>query len=108
VRDTVFAVTDDDYMDWPVLPEAPSSLVAVASASAVRLRWETHGGEARNAIVERRIGQDGKWSRLATQPVGQAEYVDANPSSGGLVCYRVRTANGNGESGYSNIVRVRP
>jgi hypothetical protein len=107
VRDTVFAVTDDDYMDWPVLPEAPSSLVAVASAGAVRLHWETHGGEARNAIVERRIGQDGKWSRLATQPVGQAEYVDANPSSGGLVCYRVRTANGNGESGYSNIVRVR-
>jgi hypothetical protein len=100
VRDTVFAVTDDDYIDWPVLPEAPSSLTAVGTASAVRLRWETHGGHPRDTIIERRAGQDGKWSRIATQPASQLECLDANPSAGGLVSYRVRTANTNGESAY--------
>jgi hypothetical protein len=104
--DTVFAVTDDDYIDWTVLPEAPSSLTATATASAVKLRWETHGGNARDTIIERRIGQDGKWSRINTQPVSQLEYIDSNASASGLVSYRVRTANSNGESAYSNVVRV--
>ncbi len=106
VRDTVFAVTDDDYIDWPVLPEAPSSLTGAATANAVRLRWDIHGGNPRDTIIERRVGQDGKWSRIATQPAAKVEYVDANLSSGSLVCYRVRTANGNGESAYSNVVRI--
>ena len=106
VRDTVFAVTDDDYIDWQVLPEAPSSLTAAAAAGAVKLRWETHGGDARDTIIERRVGQDGKWSRIATQPASKLEYVDSNPSAGGVVSYRVRTANSNGESAYSNVVRV--
>jgi hypothetical protein len=106
VRDTVFAVIDDDYIDWPVLPEAPSSLIAATTASAVRLRWDIHGGNPRDTIIERRIGQDGKWSRIATEPAGQLEYIDAN-SSAGLICYRLRTANSNGESAYSNVVRVK-
>ncbi len=107
LRDTVMAIADEDYIDWPVLPEAPSSLAAVASGAAVRLRWEVHGGDARNAIIERRTGPTGPWSRIATQPAGQQEYADAGAPAGHTICYRVRVANANGESAYSNIVRVR-
>jgi hypothetical protein len=106
MKDTVLAVTDDDYLDWPVLPEAPSSLAAVVSGGSVRLRWEAHGSDTRNVIIERRIGQAGQWSRIATQPAGTHEYVDMGASVGGTVCYRVRAMGANGESAYSNIVRV--
>jgi hypothetical protein len=106
-RDTVLAIVDEDYMDWPVLPESPSSLSALVSGGAVRLRWEVHGGDAHSAVIERRIGPTGPWSRIATQPVGTPEYVDQGAQAADMVCYRVRLMNANGESAYSNIVRVR-
>jgi hypothetical protein len=107
MKDTVLAVTDDDYIDWPALPEAPSSLAAAVSEGSVRLRWEAHGSDTRNVIIERRTGQTGPWTRIATQPAGTPEYVDRGASVGGTVCYRVRALGANGESAYSNIVRVR-
>ena len=107
ICDTVLAIVDEDYIDWPVLPEAPNSLAAARSGGSVRLRWEVHGGDARNAILERRPGRTGPWSRIATQPARNQEYVDRGPWTGDTVCYRVRLANGNGESAYSNVVFVR-
>ena len=107
MRDTVLAVVDDDYFDWPVLPEAPSSLVAEASGGSVRLHWEMHGGDARNVVMERRVGETGSWSRVATQPVDAAQYVDSGAPAGSTISYRVRAANSGGESAYSNIARIR-
>jgi hypothetical protein len=107
IRDTVLAITDDDYIDWTVLPEAPSSLTALVSGGSVRLRWEIHGGDAQSAVIGRRAGQTGPWSRIATRPVGNSEYVDTGAPASGTISYRVRAVNGNGESAYSNIVRVR-
>lgn len=106
VRDSVMAVADADYFDWPVLPEAPSSLMASFAGNSVRLSWRMHGGDAVHAIVERRAGDSGAWTRIATLPAGSAEYADAGAPPG-EACYRVRAANGNGESAYSNIVRMR-
>ena len=57
-----------DYFDWPVLPEAPSSLTATVAGNSVRLRWQMHGGDPVSAIVERRAGNTGPWTRIATQP----------------------------------------
>jgi hypothetical protein len=105
VRDSVLAIADADYCDWPLLPEAPSSLRAAVSGGAVRLRWEVHGGDAVNAIVERRTADGGGWTRLATQPATNREYTDGSAPAG-VVSYRVRASNQNGESAYSNIVRV--
>jgi hypothetical protein len=108
VRDSVMAIAGDDYFDWPVLPEAPHSLAAVAAGSTVRLRWDA-GGEATyaiDAIVERRGGDAGAWTRIARQPAAHREYTDGNAPAG-VVCYRVRAANASGESAYSNVVRVR-
>jgi hypothetical protein len=107
MRDTVLAIAGEEYFDWPVVPEAPSSLHADAAGGSVRLRWEMHGGDPRDAIVERRIGPGGPWSRLATQPAGKREYLDTQAPASGTVCYRVRAANGKGESAHSNVVRVR-
>ncbi len=73
MRDTVLAITDDDYFDWPALPEAPSSLAAVVSGGSVRLSWEEHGSNTRNVIIERRVSQTGQWTRIVTQPVGTHE-----------------------------------
>ena len=107
MRDTVLAIVDDDYIDWPVLPETPSSLVAEVSGSSVRLHWETHGGDARNVIVERRAGESGSWSRVVTQPAGTPEYTDSSGPSGSTIFYRVRASNASGESAYSNIAHAR-
>jgi hypothetical protein len=106
VRDSVMAIADENYFDWPVLPEAPSSLTATVAGNSVRLRWQTHGGDPANAIVERRVGDTGQWTRIATQPSASPEYADASAPAG-VLCYRVRVANPNGESAYSNVVRVR-
>jgi hypothetical protein len=100
------AIADENYFDWPVLPEAPSSLTAAVAGNSVRLRWQMHGGDPANAIVERRAGDTGSWTRIATQPSASAEYADGSAPSG-AVCYRVRAANGKGESAHSNVVCVR-
>ena len=106
MRDTVLAIVDEDYIDWPVLPETPSSLVAEASGRSVRLHWATHGNDLRDVIIERRAGESGSWSRIATQPAATSEYVDATAPSAGGAFYRVRAANASGESAYSNIARA--
>ncbi len=106
VRDSVMAIADESYFDWPVLPEAPSSLTAAAEGGAVRLRWQGHGGDAVSAIVERRGGDAGPWTRVATQAAARTEYADTDAPAG-VVCYRVRAANAHGESAYSNVARAR-
>jgi len=105
VRDSIMAIVDENYFDWPVLPEAPSSLTATVAGNSVRLHWETHGGDPANAIVERRAGNTGQWTRIATHPSASAEYADGSAPTG-VVCYRVRVGNGSGESAYSNVARV--
>ena len=82
VRDSVLAIADEDYFDWPVLPEAPHSLSAAAAGNAVRLRWEI--GDAVSAIVERRAGDSGGWTRLATQAATNREFTDSNAPAGAI------------------------
>jgi hypothetical protein len=97
LRDSVMAIADASYFDWPVLPEAPSGLVVTGTA----LKWELHG--ARKAAVERRAGK--AWQRIAT--VEGNSFHDTNAPRG-VVSYRVRALNDAGESAFSNIVTVRP
>jgi hypothetical protein len=98
LKDSVMAIADASYFDWPVLPEAPSGL----AASGGSLKWELH--DARRSTIERRIGNAGKWERIAT--INGTSYTDANAPNG-LICYRVRALNEAGESAFSNIIRVR-
>jgi hypothetical protein len=97
LRDSVMAIADASYFDWPVLPEAPSGLVAQGTS----LKWELHG--ARKSAVERRVGNAGRWERIATL---EGSSFNDTKASGGVVCYRVRAVNDAGESAFSNIVRI--
>jgi len=107
VRDSILAIADASYFDWPVLPEAPSGLSAQASGVKVTLHWQIHDGDASKIAVERRKGNAGAWERIATQTAG-TEFADKSAAAGAVVCYRVRAINRSGESAYSNIVRVKP
>jgi len=110
VRDSIMAVTDENYFDWPVLPEIPSSLNVSAAGGVPKLTWQVHGGNPTGIIVERRT-EDGKqgraaWRRIATLAGGTTEYSDSNIKDGQPVAYRVRAVSADGESGYSNLARV--
>jgi hypothetical protein len=106
LRDSIFAIADANYFDWPILPEAPSGLTAQASGPSVTLRWQLHDGNPSKIAVERRAGGTGAWQRITTQPA-RTEFIDTGASRGSVVCYRVRAINNAGESAYSNIARVR-
>jgi hypothetical protein len=104
LRDSVMAIADANYFDWPVLPEAPSGLNAQVSGGRVQLHWELHEGGATKVAIERRAGNAGAWQRVATVDAG-SNFTDAGAGQG-VQCYRVRAVNAAGESAFSNIVRV--
>jgi hypothetical protein len=108
VSDSILAITDADYFDWPVLPEAPSSLTAASTESGVRLGWEVHGGNPEHVVVERRQESTarGSWQRIAELPASATQYSDSQVKRGEKISYRVRATNANGESASSNIVRA--
>jgi hypothetical protein len=112
VKDSIMAVTDESYFDWPVLPEAPSSLKVSATGNSAKLDWQVHGGGPTGIVVERRIdagdAEKGSWSRIATLPATATEYSDSGFKQGKRFAYRVRAINADGESAYSNIVRGGP
>jgi hypothetical protein len=106
VRDSVLAIADASYFDWPVLPEAPSGLVARPSGAGVELRWALHGGTPSKVVIERRAGNTGvRWERVASEAAG-TQFTDRTAPVGSVVCYRVRAINAAGESAFSNIARV--
>ena len=108
VKDSIIAIADENYFDWPLLPEAPSSLEAAVSGTSTKLTWDVHGGDPNNVIVERKIwGSDGdRWERLTTLPATAKDYTDSSLKRGQRAAYRIRATTTNGTSAYSNIVRV--
>ena len=54
ITDSVMAIADESYFDWPVLPEAPSSLNVAGTVNSAKLTWEVHGGSLTGIVVERR------------------------------------------------------
>ena len=111
LKDSVMAITDESYFDWPVLPEAPGSLAVTLSGNAAKLTWELHGGDPKGSIVERRIESlagASRWERIAKVENNANAYTYTDPSvaKGKPAAYRVRAYSDAGESAYSNIARV--
>jgi hypothetical protein len=108
VKDSIVAIADESYFDWPVLPEAPSSLKVNLTDDGAKLTWDVHGGDPTGVIVERRVygREPSQWEKVTTLPVRAKEYTDSTPKKAQSVAYRVRATNSNGSSAYSNIVRV--
>ena len=109
IKDSILAITDADYFDWPVLPEAPSSLNATTEASSAKLTWENHGGNPTKIILERRVeegGRRGMWQHLSEVGPSVTQFTDTSLKKGQRLAYRVSAANSDGESAYSNIVGI--
>jgi hypothetical protein len=111
VTDSIMAIADADYFDWPVLPEAPSSLIANWTSSGVKLSWQVHGGDPQRVLVERR--DDSKtgrsdWEKIEELPSSAKDYTDSQLKGARAISYRVRAKNSDGESAASNTVRMSP
>lgn len=107
VTDSIMAIADADYFDWPVLPEAPSSLNASFAGNTVKLSWQVHGGAPQHIVVERReevSGGRGSWRRIAELPASGTEYTDPGIKKAQHLFYRIRAVNDGGESATSNTV----
>jgi len=109
VKDSIMAVADENYFDWPVLPEAPSSLNLVVTGAGVRLTWQVHGGNPTGIVIERRkenaVAQKAPWERIANLALIATEYTDSGLKKNEIAAYRIRAFNKEGESAYSNVVR---
>ena len=108
VKDSIMAVADASYFDWPVLPEAPSSLEASLSGPAVKLSWQPHGGNPKHIAIERREAGAGRgsWQRIAELPAAASDYTDSHLKKGQQISYRVRATNDDGQSASSNVARI--
>ena len=103
VRASVLAIADERYFDWAVLPEAPSSLSVTAAGDSAQSSWEVHGGNPTGVVVERRLGDEGRWEQAAKLGANSTEYSDSKLVKGQRASYRVRAVSGAGESAYSNV-----
>jgi len=108
LKDSIIAIADESYFDWPVLPEAPSSLRASGTGNNVTLTWEVHGGDPDKVVLERKVfGADiNNWHRVAELKATETRYSDSAAHAAEKLAYRVRAENANGSSAYSNVVRV--
>jgi hypothetical protein len=96
------AVTDESYFDWPLRPEAPSSLNLSVAGNTATLRWQTHAGNPTGIAVERQIRKVGTaketWTRIAKLLSTATEYSDSSLKLGERFAYRVRAFSSDGES----------
>ena len=109
ISDSIMAIADADYFDWPVLPEAPSSLTAHAAGGSVTLSWEVHSGNPQQIVVERcddTGSSPSAWKQIAELASSATQYTDPRPRKGQQTSYRVRATNESGKSASSNIARV--
>jgi hypothetical protein len=109
ISDSIMAIADADYFDWPVLPEAPSSLTAHAAGGSVTLSWEVHSGNPQQIVVERcddTGSSPSAWKQIAELASSATQYTDPRPRKGQQISYRVRATNESGKSASSNIARV--
>jgi hypothetical protein len=106
--DSVQAIADRSFLDWPELPEAPSELNATTEAGRVQLTWKLHGGHPEFVSVERRVGQKGVWQSVSKVPGHAGSFSETGKLTvTEPVFYRVRAANGAGTSAYSNVASLK-
>ncbi len=108
LHDSVMAIADQSYLDWPEFPEAPSDLNVSRNGAGIQLTWKLHGGHPEFITVERRSGREGNWQTVSKLPAQKASYSDSPPSQAdGPISYRVRAGNSSGPSAYSNVATLR-
>jgi hypothetical protein len=102
VTDSVMAIADADYFDWPVLPAAPSGLHLAATGASTLLTWKPVDEYSTSVVVERRFGSSGKWTEIARLAAGTTRHTDEPTAKHAF--YRIHAVGESGKSGYSNVV----
>jgi transcriptional regulator CtsR len=85
------------------LPAAPVNLSAAAvSPSQINLSWTDQSGNETGFQIERKTGAGGTYALIVTKAANSTTYSDSGVAEGTAYFYRVRAANGAGNSAYSN------
>jgi len=88
--------------DGPVPPAAPTNLAANATSSSdIALTWQDNSADETGFKIERKTGS-GSFAEIITVGADATSYNDAGLSANTTYVYRVRAANSNGDSNYSN------
>ena len=99
LKDSVLAVTDSTYLDWPEVPVTPGDLRATRQGENITLQWSTYGAPSR-VEIQRSIDY-GPWKKVAEVEEGKTTFSE--PANGlGRVTYRLRALGKNGSSAWSN------
>jgi probable HAF family extracellular repeat protein len=92
----------------PTPPAAPSGLVGTAlSGARIRLNWTDNAANEQGFRVQRALGSQGRFVRIATVGPNVTTFTDATVTAGKLYRYRVKAYNDAGTSPWSNTVRLR-
>ncbi len=106
LSDTVIAVADQSFFDWPELPEAPSDLNLNEARGGIQLSWHLHGGNPEFVSIERRVGSNA-WQTVSKLDAHTISFSDPHAQNNqGPISYRVRAGNSAGMSAYSNVATV--
>jgi hypothetical protein len=89
-------------------PASPSGLVATtASATQINLTWSDNANNETAYKVERAASSGGPWTEIAGSLAANTTSYSATGLSGSTTYhFRVRAANSNGNSGYSNTANA--
>lgn len=87
----------------PLPPNAPDGLTALAvSTTQINLRWNDRSDNETNFVIERSIGTGGDYEFLTDVNANDTTFESAGLSANQTYFYRVRAANEDGNSAYSN------
>lgn len=100
VTDSVTAIADASYLNWPVAPEAPAALVATQTSGRVQLGWKSKG--TASGFEVQRSSDWSDWQKIAELKPDQSSYSEPLPSSGRHFTYRVRALGSEAPSAWSN------
>jgi len=100
-----YAVVGNDYC--APKPPAPTGLTAVnTSRGIVTLNWKDKSDNEQNFLVERSTSVDAGYVQIASVNAGVTSYADSTVVKKVTYYYRVRAANGNLKSLFSNVASV--
>lgn len=88
-------------------PAAPTGLTAANTAhNVVTLNWKDNSDNETNFLIERSTSVDSGYTQVASVNAGVTSWADSTVVKRTTYYYRVRSANGNFKSVYSNVVSV--
>jgi hypothetical protein len=88
----------------PVLPDAPTNLVAtMAATNRINLTWADASSNESGFKIERSPNGVNGWTQIVTVNTGVTTYASTGLACGKAYFYRVRAYNGDGDSAFSNV-----